>query len=58
MYFKPKLRVLSDGQIQQIHLTTLGVLEHIGVKMTHKRGVEILAGAGARVQGDRVRIPS
>ncbi len=58
LYFKPKLRVINDDQIQQIHMATLDVLEHIGVKMTHKRGVEILEGGGAKVEGDRVRIPS
>jgi trimethylamine---corrinoid protein Co-methyltransferase len=56
--FKPKLRVINDDQIAQIHMATLEVLEKTGVKMTHPRGVELLEGAGARVQGDRVRIPS
>ncbi len=56
--FKPQLRVINDDQIAQIHMATLEVLERTGVKMTHPRGVELLAGAGARVQGNRVRIPS
>jgi len=56
--FKPKLRVINDDQIAQIHMATLEVLERTGVKMTHPRGVELLAGAGARVEGNRVRIPS
>ena len=56
--FKPKLRVINDDQIAQIHMATLEVLEKTGVKMTHPQGVELLEGAGARVQGDRVRIPS
>ena len=56
--FKPKLRVINDHQIAQIHMASLEVLEKTGVKMTHPRGVELLEGAGARVQGDRVRIPS
>jgi trimethylamine--corrinoid protein Co-methyltransferase len=56
--FKPKLRVINDDQIARIHMATLEVLERTGVKMTHPRGVEMLAGAGARVDGNRVRIPS
>jgi len=56
--FRPTLRTLSDEQVQQIHLATLEVLERTGVQITHPRAKEILAGAGARVQGDRVRIPS
>ncbi|MBC7240968.1 MAG: trimethylamine methyltransferase family protein [Anaerolineae bacterium] len=56
--FRPVLRTLSDEQVRQIHLATLEVLERTGVQITHPRAKEILAGAGARVQGDRVRIPS
>jgi len=56
--FKPKLRVINDDQIAKIHTATLEVLERTGIKMTHPRGVELLEGAGARVEGNRVRIPS
>lgn len=56
--FRPTLRTLSDDQLKQIHLATLEVLERTGVQITHPRAKEILAGAGARVDGDRVRIPS
>lgn len=56
--FKPTLRVINDDQIAQIHMATLEVLERTGVKMTHPRGLELLSGAGARVDGDRVRIPA
>ena len=56
--FKPRLCVLSDEQIQQIHLATLEVLERTGVQITHPRAVELLHGAGARVDGKRVRIPA
>jgi trimethylamine--corrinoid protein Co-methyltransferase len=45
LYFKPKLQ-------------TLEVLERTGIKMTHPRGLELLDGAGAKVDGDRVRIPA
>ncbi len=58
LHFKPNLRVINDGQIAQIHMATLEVLERTGVKMTHPRGLELLDGAGARVDGDRVRMPA
>jgi trimethylamine--corrinoid protein Co-methyltransferase len=58
LHFKPKLQVINDDQIRQIHMATLEVLERTGVKITHPRGLELLDGAGARVEGDRVRIPA
>ena len=57
-FFKPKLKVIGDDQIKQIHNATLEVLERTGVKMTHPRGLALLDGAGARVEGDRVRMPA
>ncbi len=58
LYFKPKLRVVSDEQITRLHEATLEVLERTGFKITHPPALEVLAGSGARVQGDRVRLPS
>jgi trimethylamine--corrinoid protein Co-methyltransferase len=58
LHYKPKLQVINADQIRQIHMATLEVLERTGVKMTHPRGLELLDGAGARVEGDRVRIPA
>ena len=58
LHFKPKLHVINEDQIKQIHVATLEVLERTGVKMTHPRGLELLDGAGARVEKDRVRIPA
>ncbi len=56
--FRPKLKVIDDDQKKEIHLAALEILERTGIKMTHPKGLEILSGAGAKVQGDRVRIPS
>ena len=56
--FRPKLKVINEEQKREIHLAAIEVLERTGIKMTHPKGLEILSGAGARVQGERVRIPS
>jgi trimethylamine:corrinoid methyltransferase-like protein len=57
LYFKPRLQVINDAQIKQLHEATLDVLDHTGVKITHSKALETLTGAGARVEGDRVKIP-
>jgi len=58
LHFKPTMQIINEDQIREIHLAALEVLERTGIKMTHPRGVELLAGAGAKVDGDRVRIPA
>ena len=49
-------RLLSDDQIEAIHRLSLQVLEEIGMDMLHPEAREILARAGACVDGERVRI--
>jgi trimethylamine--corrinoid protein Co-methyltransferase len=56
--FKPKVKVIDERQIQQIHTATLEVLERTGVVFNDEQALELLDGAGARVEGDRVRIPA
>jgi trimethylamine--corrinoid protein Co-methyltransferase len=56
--FRPRLAVIGDEQIEQIHQATLEVLERTGVQLSHPRALELLHGAGARVDGNRVRIPA
>ena len=58
LYFKPRLQVINDDQIAQLHMATLEVLEHTGIKLTHPKALELLSGAGARVSGDRVKLPA
>ena len=58
LYFKPRLQVINDDQIAQLHMATLDVLERTGIKLTHQKALELLADAGATVHGDRVKIPS
>ena len=58
LHFRPRLAVINQDQIDQIHLASLEVLERTGVQLTHGRALELLASAGARVQGNRAYIPS
>ena len=55
---KPTLNVLSKDQIEQIHLATMEVLERTGIQITHLNALELLNGAGASVNGNRVRFPA
>jgi trimethylamine--corrinoid protein Co-methyltransferase len=57
LYFKPRLQVINEAQIAQLHEATLDVLQRTGVKITHPRALEILSAAGVRVNGGRVKMP-
>lgn len=56
--FKPRVQVINDDQIAQIHCATLEILERTGVQMANPKALELLDGAGARVIGNRVRFPA
>ncbi|HSD34036.1 MAG TPA: trimethylamine methyltransferase family protein, partial [Alphaproteobacteria bacterium] len=49
-------RILSDEQIEAIHRQSLRVLEEIGMEILLPEARDILARAGARVEGERVRL--
>jgi trimethylamine--corrinoid protein Co-methyltransferase len=49
-------RILSDDQIETIHRQSLRVLEEIGMDMLYPEARDLLAKAGASIDGDRVRI--
>jgi len=53
-----QFRVLSDDQIERIFLAALEVLESTGTRMYAEEARKLLSAAGARVEGDLVRIPS
>ena len=53
--FEPS-RILSDDHIETIHRQSLRVLQEIGMDVLYPEAREILARAGARVDGERVRI--
>jgi trimethylamine--corrinoid protein Co-methyltransferase len=52
-----QFRVLSDQKIEQIYEATLACLERTGVKVLNAEARELLAQAGARVDGLRAYIP-
>lgn len=51
------LRVLSDDQIWEIKRAAFEVLEKVGCQVLHEGALKLLKKAGARVNGDRVRVP-
>lgn len=53
----PQFRVLSDQQIIKIYQATLECLNRTGVNVLNAEARDLLAAAGARVDGVRVRIP-
>jgi trimethylamine--corrinoid protein Co-methyltransferase len=56
---KPTLRlcVLSQSQIDQLFRASLACLERTGVNVLNAQARDLLSAAGARVEGERVRIP-
>ena len=54
------LEILNRNQLYQIHLTTLQVLENVGVRVEEEGALRILIGAGAKVdvKNKIVRIPN
>jgi trimethylamine--corrinoid protein Co-methyltransferase len=56
--FTPKLSILSEEQMDRIHLASLEILERLGVKIAHPKGLELLAEAGCQIQGTQARMPA
>jgi len=58
-YNSPQFRLLSDNQIEELHLATLQILERTGVTFLCQEAIDILGEAGADVSNpERVKIPS
>lgn len=53
-----RLMVWDDDACWRVHDATLAVLEETGVEVREARARELLAGAGARLDGTRARIPT
>ena len=52
-----ELRVLSEADIEAVHSASLRVLAETGIILTHPQAREILSGAGASVENDKVLLP-
>ena len=58
-YGSPQFRILSDKQIEELHLATLQILERAGVAFQCQEAIDILGDAGADVSNpNKVKIPS
>jgi trimethylamine--corrinoid protein Co-methyltransferase len=53
----PRFSVLSDDQVYEIHKASLGVLEKAGYRILSEDAIKLLKGAGARVDGEIVKMP-
>lgn len=53
-----RLTVWDDAACWRVHEATLALLEETGVEVRHAGSREMLAEAGARVEGTRARIPA
>ena len=56
-HHRPRFRVLSDFQLERLYQATLTCLERTGVNMLNVQARDLLARAGADVDGVRLRIP-
>lgn len=52
------IKILSDEDIEQIHLSALSILWRIGIDVREDQAFQILKKAGCPTNGTRVRIPS
>ena len=53
----PRLRVLSERKIHKLYRAALACLERTGVEVPNNEAQKLMAGAGAEVDGPRIRIP-
>jgi trimethylamine--corrinoid protein Co-methyltransferase len=51
------LKFLSESEIESIHQATLRILDEVGVVLKHKGTQDLLAAAGAHVDGERIKFP-
>ena len=55
----PQYRLLTEDQIQEIHRSSLEVLEKVGVRLLDQEAIDMLKDAGCRVtSGNNVLIPN
>ena len=56
--YRVRTVALDERSCGEVHRATLDVLAKTGVEVHHDKALTLLARAGARVDGTRVRIPS
>jgi len=54
---RPRLRMLSDEQVEALHFATLDILSQTGIVMKNPAGRKLLLDAGAWEVDDRIKIP-
>lgn len=54
----PRLKWITDAQLEQIHYASLEVLERTGIIVQNQEALALLKAAGCRVREDRVWIPA
>ncbi len=54
----PQFALLSETQINSIHLSALELLRRTGIDFHHQGAIDLLKEAGAFVDGNRVRFPA
>jgi len=55
---QPMVRFFNERELDEIHFASLEILERTGLNVHHREAQELLARAGARLDGVRARIPS
>lgn len=55
--YAPQFGVLSDDQCEELYLAALQTLRQVGVQVRNAEARDLLAAAGADVDGDLVRVP-
>ena len=53
-----ELKVMTEADVEAVHASSLHVLAETGVVLTQPQAREILSGAGAKVDNDRVLLPA
>ncbi len=49
-------RIVSDDELESIHLASLEVLSTVGMDFLHPKALELWTEAGAKIDGERVRL--
>lgn len=58
-YTAPRFQTLSQDQVRELHFASVEILERVGVRFYNEEAVEIMKGAGCRIDdGNLVKIPS